>query len=94
MTKAHHEHRSLDVACEPEAGAAGAQRVEWRRLRENARLGTEAMPGGARIWLGADAWEAADDLARREAIDRDSLLPAGRTRNGRRSPRSTGGSHR
>jgi len=85
MTKAHYEHRSLDVACELEAGAAGAQRVEWRRLREDAGLGTEAIPGGARIWLRADAWEAADDLARREAgccgfLDLDVTVEENRVR--------------
>jgi hypothetical protein len=85
MTKAHYEHRSLDVACELEAGAAGAQRVEWRRLREDAGLGAEAIPGGARIWLRADAWEAADDLARREArccgfLDMDVIVEENRVR--------------
>jgi hypothetical protein len=63
----HFPHRHLDVSCELEADDAGARTEEWRRLREEAGLGSDPIDGGTRLWLRADAREAAEDLAGREA---------------------------
>lgn len=60
-------HRSLRVACELEAAEVGSRVVEWQRLREHAGLGSEPVPGGARLWLRPEAADVAADLARREA---------------------------
>lgn len=85
MTNVHYEHRHSDVACELEAADAGARATEWRRLREDAGLRSEPIPGGARIWLRPNAWEAAADLARRETaccgfLDLDLAADAERVR--------------
>ena len=66
MDTVHFEHRHLDLACELEEEKAGAQVDEWRSLRTRA-LQVEPIPGGVRMWLPADAWAAAEDLARRES---------------------------
>jgi hypothetical protein len=68
MTDVRYQHRHLDVACELEGPEAQARLGEWERLRETAGLGTELIPGGARLWLRGDAVVAAGDLARREAL--------------------------
>jgi hypothetical protein len=60
-------HRSLDVACSLDAAAIGERGDEWRELRDAWLARAEAIPDGARLWLTAGAWEAAGDLARREA---------------------------
>ena len=85
MTNLHYRHRHLDVACELDAAEAGARATEWRRLRDEAGLGAEPIPGGARIWLRPEAWEAAADLARRETaccgfLDLDLTAEADRLR--------------
>ena len=45
----------------------GARGREWQRLRAEAGLEAELIPGGGRLWLRAEAWDTADELARREA---------------------------
>jgi hypothetical protein len=60
-------HRHLDVTCELDAAEAGGRVLEWRRLWEQAGLGSEPIPGGARLWLRPEAAGVAGDLARREA---------------------------
>ena len=67
MNTVRYEHRRLDVACELEAADLGARADEWRWLREHAGRGAERIPGGARLRLQPEAWEAVNDLARREA---------------------------
>ena len=66
MDTVRYQHRHLDVACELGNAEVEARVDEWRSLRAGA-LGSETIAGGARLWLGADAWASADDLARREA---------------------------
>jgi hypothetical protein len=66
MDTVRYRHRDLDVACELEKTEVGNRVDEWRSLRERA-LGTESIPDGARLWLHADQWAAAEDLSRREA---------------------------
>ena len=85
MGNIRYEHRHLDVACELEPAEAGARAAEWQRLREEAGFGSDPIPGGARLWLRAEAQEAADDLARREAgccgfLDFELALDGGRLR--------------
>lgn len=67
MTHVHYEHSHLDVACELEVAEAGARAAEWSRLRDEAGLGAEVVPGGVRLWLRPPSFDAAADLARREA---------------------------
>jgi hypothetical protein len=67
METLRYQHRHLDVACELERAEAGARAGEWRRLREEAGLGSDPIPGGARLWLRPEARSAVEDLARREA---------------------------
>ncbi|HWE69957.1 MAG TPA: hypothetical protein VG205_06325 [Acidimicrobiales bacterium] len=67
MSESRFQHRHLDVACELEAADAGTRAEEWRRLREEAGLGSDPIAGGTRLWLRPDARSAAEDLARREA---------------------------
>lgn len=67
MKTVRYEHRRLDVACELKAAEIGGRADEWRRLRERADARAEPIPGGARLRLRPDLWEAVDDLARREA---------------------------
>jgi len=68
MRHVHHEHRSLDVACRLGAADAGERADEWRRLREDAGQGVEAIPGGARLWLTPAALARTEDLVAREAV--------------------------
>lgn len=63
----HHQHRHLDVACDLDAGNARAQVGEWERLQADYGLGAEVVPGGARLWLRAEARSAAEELVAREA---------------------------
>lgn len=68
MTNIHHEHRHLDVACELQtAEEMQARAAAWQRLREEDGLGSDSLPGGARLWLRPTAWDAAANLAQREA---------------------------
>jgi hypothetical protein len=61
------EHRHLDVACELNAAEAGARVARWRRLWDEAGLGSVPIPGGARLWLRPEAEDQARDLAGQEA---------------------------
>ncbi len=67
MSTIRHHHRDLDVACRLGAADAAARAVQWQRLREGAGLGSEAIPGGARLWLRAEAAADAEALARQES---------------------------
>ena len=67
MSDIRYEHRHLDVACELAAAELGTRAMEWRRLRKDAGLGSDPIPGGARLWLRPDAAAVAGDLVRREA---------------------------
>jgi hypothetical protein len=85
MANARYLHRNLDVACELDAAARGTRETEWRQLRESAGLGVEAIPGGARLWLADSAWDAAEELSRREAaccgfLDFDLAIEGDRVR--------------
>ncbi len=62
-----YDHRSLDVACELDAAGMETRGDEWRTLREAWVEDVELRADGVRLWLAAGAWDAADDLARREA---------------------------
>jgi hypothetical protein len=66
MDAVRFQHRHLDVACELDEATVGGRVDEWRTLQKRA-LGAEAIAGGARLWLPADAWAPAEDLARRES---------------------------
>jgi len=67
MTNIRIEHRHLDVACELEAAGATDRAEEWNRLRTRWGLGSELIPGGARLWLRAGGSGPAEDLVRRES---------------------------
>jgi hypothetical protein len=67
VSNIRYRHRSLRVACELDAAEVGNRVGEWRHLREQAGLGSEPVPGGARLWLRPEAADVAGDLARREA---------------------------
>jgi len=66
MTSIRFEHRHLDVACQLDRAEATARAQEWDQLRTESGLGAEPIPDGARVWLRADCWAAAEDLARRD----------------------------
>ena len=67
MPNIRYEHRDLTVACALGAGDAAARADEWRKLRQQAGLGAEPIPAGARLWLRPEARVAVEDLLRREA---------------------------
>lgn len=67
MTTVRYEHDRDNVACDLETADRQARADEWRRLRESSGRGAERIPGGARLRLRLDAWDAAVDLAQREA---------------------------
>lgn len=62
-----YDHRSLDVACELDAAGMETRGDEWRNLRERWVDEVEPRADGVRLWLVDGAWEAAQDLAGREA---------------------------
>ncbi len=67
MTVIRHEHRDLTVACELDSADVKARVGEWQTLREDHGRGTEAIPGGGRLWLSPDAAPIAADLIQRES---------------------------
>lgn len=82
---ARYDHRSLDVACELDTAGMETRGAEWHELRAAWAGRAEAIPGGTRLWLAAGAWDAADDLARREAaccgfLDFEVVADGGRVR--------------
>jgi len=67
MTDICIEHRHLDVVCELATDETGDRAQEWDQLRNLWGLGSEPIPGGARLWLRAGGRKAAEDLAQRES---------------------------
>lgn len=67
MKTVRYAHQHDNVACDLDTTGRGERADEWRRLRDTKAVGALAITGGARLRLRADAWDAAVDLARREA---------------------------
>lgn len=67
MTYVRHEHRNLTVACDLEDADTKTRLGQWQALRDTHELGAETIPGGARLWLRADAASIAEDLVQQEA---------------------------
>lgn len=67
MDIVRYRHRHLDVACGLDASGAAVRSAGWARLRQDAGLRVDPIPGGARLWLRPEARETAGQLAEAEA---------------------------
>ncbi|HUZ88438.1 MAG TPA: hypothetical protein VMU49_01270 [Candidatus Acidoferrales bacterium] len=67
MTHVRHEHRHLTVACDLDVADLKTRAAEWQVLRDSYGLSAEAIPGGTRLWLRADAESVAESLVQQEA---------------------------
>ncbi|MEO1063226.1 MAG: hypothetical protein AAFZ07_17570 [Actinomycetota bacterium] len=56
----------IPIACSLTPAGATAQLAEWAVLREGSS-GTEAIPGGRRLWFPVELAATVEDLAAREA---------------------------